>query len=225
MMAQVSGRNRCRIGFPLLAALTAGACGTGGTTGPSEAAAPPAAPTSFATWTGSAAYSRLPTPAPTGFFNTYFEGTVTWQKETAPPPGEDFPVPAGAVRYRVASGVMHVVVRGIRTFLLADPFSCADEGAADVALGPSDAPFLFPDDPPRSALDVFGDGRYVGWIYKPARVPWVRTCGDQRFPSTGEVTMSLQFTGTLNAARHIQGTMTEASSFETETGSWDFSGR
>jgi hypothetical protein len=170
-------------------------------------------------------YSNVRTPGPTGFFNTYFEGTVTWQKETVPDPRDDDFRPPGSVRYRVASGLMHARAEGIRIFH--DGYSCGDAGAADVVLGPNDAPSLFPDDPPRSKLDVLPDGRYSGILFKEAPVPLVRTCGEERFPSLGHLQMGFVFSGTLTSAR-MQGEKRETigtDAPQTETATWDLTGR
>jgi hypothetical protein len=177
------------------------------------------------TWTGPVRFSTVQTPRDTGFYNTYFEGTVVWQKETTPDPREDLPVLPGGVRYRVASGQVHVRVRGLRIFLFPEPYSCTDEGDGDVALTPNDTRSAFPDEAPFSHLDVTPDGRYAGYLYKEAGLTVVRTCEERLFPNATEGVLSFGFSGMLNASRRIQGEMTEASTFETESAAWDFSGR
>jgi len=207
--------------LPLAAALAAAACaGSGTNTGPTAAAAPPALG-SIRVWSGSANFSES-TTRPSGSFAVTYEGSVTFQKEDNPDP--TVPLRAGALRYRVASGQMHLAYRGTQTFTVPTVVACTYSGDAEVALGPNDTPgdpFL------ASWLDVGQDSQYTGVIYRKAPLVVAMTCNDgtdRRIPD--EQTMALQIRGTVIDGRRLQGNMVpETIGGGTRTGAWDFSAR
>jgi hypothetical protein len=205
-------------GLLVSAALGLTACGGGGTSGPAAPSAPPP-PTSFTAWVGSAVSSER--RESTGRDSTLtFEGTVTWQKQDDLAPSRPR-FAAGAVRYGVASGRLHVALRGTRTFISGN--TCTFAGDTDVALGPSDpaADFLV------NSLDVAPDGQYVGSLHQDASLRVVWTCpGQATSPDDAEVSMSLPIRGSLIGGRQMQGQMPPDTGVGvTKTGGWDFTAR
>ena len=200
-----------------LALACAGCQAGGGTTGPS--AEPPPPPTSNQTWAGSFRFSSEVRGRISG--TTTFEGTVTLRKEQAPDPA-GLPIRAGAVRYRVASGQVAVVVRAEETFVgYADVCTWVGNGGA--ALGPNDP---VPDPELRSFLDLSDDGRYTGSLYVVVPVTRVRTCPGAVQTSTAETFMYLTVVGNLMPGPQMRGEMApEVVGGATNAGSWDFAPR
>lgn len=207
-------------GLLVSAALGLTACGGGGTSGPVAPSTPPP-PTSFTAWAGSAVFSERHESIDRASTLT-FEGTVTWQKQDDLSPS----LPrfaAGVVRYGVASGRLHVALRGHRAFTAGIPVTCTYEGDTDVALDPSDpaAQSLV------SSLDVAPDGQYVGSLHQRVSLRVVWTCpGQATSPSDAEESMYLPIRGTLVGGRQMQGQMVaETGVGLTTTGGWDFTAR
>jgi hypothetical protein len=151
-----------------------------------------------------------------------FQGNVIWEKQERPDP--EFPVRAGAVRYRIASGQVHVSYKGTRVFTFPSTYTCSDEGGRDAALLPNDPP----DDPVlQSYLDLGPDGQYTGYLHQRTQVTVARVCPDGPAGSfAADGTMSLRITGSLVDGRRMQGSMApESDARLTLSGSWDFSPR
>jgi hypothetical protein len=198
-------------------ALAIGCRAGGGTTGPSAEA--PRPPTSNQAWAGSFRFSSEVRGRISG--TTTFEGTVTLQKEQAPDPA-GLPIRAGAVRYRVASGQVGLVVKFEETFVgYADV--CNWVGNAGAALGPNDP---VPDPELRSFLDLSDDGRYTGSLYVVVPVTQVRTCPGSVQNFAAEPFMYLQVVGSLMPGPQMRGEMApEVVGGTTNRGSWDFAPR
>ena len=227
-MAKPSSRKRVRgwLWLPAVAvALASAACVGKGITGASEDDAPPPAPTSISSWTGTWRYSTTEDRG-NGGSTISFDGTVTWEKDPAPNPSR--PVLGGGVRHKLSAGRVHLSYRGTR--IVTQPaltYTCTDEGEAEASMDtgpvPEDAPGL------PSNLDVAPDGQYNGLLYQRATVTITRRCPDIGFVGSfpGEVRMALFIRGNLSGGnRTMRGEMPpETGGGTTETGSWDFAGR
>jgi hypothetical protein len=202
----------------LSAALTSVGCAAGGSTSPSATSTPVPLST-ILEWTGSASYSEDITPS-LGNWKLSFTGPLTWHKNDNPP--AELPLSPGHLRYRLASGQMHVTYTGTRT---RTGVVCSDQAIADLPLDPND-----PVDDPllQSYLDIAPDGHYVGWVGNTVTLSIARVCPATEFRGSfdGDFTMRLRIEGTLPADRRMQGNMpTVAGVTQTATGSWDFSPR
>jgi hypothetical protein len=163
-------------------------------------------------WTGSATFTE-DVQYTNGSAKNRFELEVTWVKAENPSPAP----PAGTTRY-VASGRVHVVMQ-----------SYIDIGRCTV-----DQDGFFPIEvtagrrnPEDQSLDLGPDGQYRGRLYGEWTLPYLQVCGDQGFSRSGQLRMSLEIAGALDAGR-MRGDMPHkvltipSSLTSTSTGSWSF---
>jgi hypothetical protein len=225
-MTKPPGKRRVRMWLWLPAvAIASTACVAKGITGASDDDAPPPAPTSISTWTGSWKYSTAEDRG-NGVSTISFDGTATWEKDPSPDPSR--PVLAGGVRHRLSAGRVHLSYRGTRIVTQRDiTYTCTDEGEAEAAMDTGPVPEDGPGLP--SNLDVAPDGQYVGLLYQRPTLTITRRCPDIGFVGSfpGEVRLALFIRGNLSGGnRTMRGEMPpETTGGATETGSWDFAGR